>query len=224
MNTLALETSVQPGSIALLRENVTIYQTTFPLNQKTTQSFAVQIQSALAEASLTAEQIDLFTVCQGPGSFTGLRIGVTAAKTFAYAANCQVLGIDSLEVIAHQAPATGELKVVMDAQRKQLFQATFRCSENHLSRLSETTIEDADVWLANLTETDQVTGPGLNTLQSRLPATTRVIDSACWAPTALALAKIANQQFAAGKRQDFWKLVPLYYRKSAAEEKVEKPE
>lgn len=224
MNTLALETSVQPGSIALLCDNVTIYQATFPREQKTTQSFAVQIQSALGEAGLKAEQIDLFTVCQGPGSFTGLRIGVTAAKTFAYAANCQVMGIDSLEVIAHQAAVTGELKVVMDAQRKQLFQATFRCSENRVSRLSETTIEDADVWLAKLTAADQVTGPGLNTLQSRLPTTTRVLNAACWDPTALALAKVANQQFSEGTRQDFWKLVPLYYRKSAAEEKLEETE
>ena len=60
----------------------------------------------------------------GPGSFTGLRIGVTTAKTFAYAVGAEVIGVNTLAVIAEQAPrAAAPLWVVMDAQRQELFAA-----------------------------------------------------------------------------------------------------
>lgn len=224
INTLALETSVQPGSIALLRDNVTVYESDFPKDQRTTQSFALEIQSALRQSDLQPRDIDLFAVCQGPGSFTGLRIGVTTAKTFAYATDCQILGIDTLEVIANQATKSnsGELEVIMDAQRRQLFVASFLLDKNAVIRRSETAILDADRWLAERPGNARVTGPALRLYATQLPAETLTTDASCWTPTATTLAEIASQRFAAGERQDFWKLAPVYYRQSAAEEKFER--
>ena len=93
MKILALETSVQPGSIALLEGSVTVYSSAFPTTGRTTQSFAVEMKAALTQTGWNPSQVDLFAVSQGPGSFTGLRIGVTAAKTFAFASESQVLGV-----------------------------------------------------------------------------------------------------------------------------------
>ena len=106
------------------------------------------MKEALTQTGWNPSQVDLFAVSQGPGSFTGLRIGVTAAKTFAFASDSQVLGVDTLEVLAYQTRGAlqGELEVIMNAQRGQLFHARFQV-DDAISRLSPTELIDVDKWL-----------------------------------------------------------------------------
>ncbi len=195
-------------------------QATLPRAMRITQSFAPRLQEALAQVGWSPDQVDLFAVCRGPGSFTGLRIAVTAAKVYAYATGCQVLGLNTLEVIAAEAPLdAGRLWTVLDAQRGQLFAAGFRVTQRHAVWETETRTLDLDTWLAELQSGDRVTGPGLQSCLDRLPAGVNPIDSHMWFPQAVTLGHLARQRFQSGARQDFWKLVPEYYRPSAAEEK-----
>ena len=220
MKILALETSVQPGSIALLDGSVTVYSSAFPTTGKTTQNFAVEMNAALTQSGWNPAQVDLFAVSQGPGSFTGLRIGVTAAKTFAFASASQVLGVDTLEVLAYQTLGViqGELEVIMNAQRGQLFRARFHV-DGHISRLSPTELIDLDKWLLQKGSA-AVTGPGIEVCGDRLDPQ-ETVDRELWQPQAWALGAFAQEQCESGVQQDFWNLVPNYFRKSAAEEKLE---
>src|SRR5687768_6416743 len=107
---LALETSGRSGSVAALIGQVVpvrtrvIGQQALDDHQRNAQSLAPAIRSLLDVAGWRPADVQLVAVTAGPGSFTGLRVGVTTAKVFAYATSAAVLGVDTLEVIAQQAP------------------------------------------------------------------------------------------------------------------------
>src|SRR5215813_11089947 len=108
MRILAIETSGRHGSIATLcgeAEALSVVgQTMLNAEQRTAQALAPALRSLLSEAGWRPDSVELVAVAVGPGSFTGLRIGVTTAKTLAYAVGCQAIGVHTLLAIAAQAP------------------------------------------------------------------------------------------------------------------------
>jgi tRNA threonylcarbamoyladenosine biosynthesis protein TsaB len=212
---LALETSGLSGSVAALSGGKLLAQLSLNPEQRSAQSLAAGIQRLLGEVGWRPRDVQLVAVTRGPGSFTGLRIGVTTAKTFAYAVGAEVLGVDTLEVLADQAPAEAPVvQAVLDAQRQELFAATFRGGP------SETRIVPIDTWLASLSPDHLVIGPVLTRLRGRLPAEVAVAPEATWTPLAATVGLVALRHYLAGQRSDLWQLTPLYLRRSAAEERL----
>ena len=222
MRILALETSTLQSSLALSDGENVVSLTTLEPKQRTAQSLAPAIKNSLQLLDWSPKSLDLIALSSGPGSFTGLRIGVTTAKMLAYATNAEILGLDSLEVIALQSPSdSSHVVAIMDAQRQQLYAASFqRSANNKIDRLSKTTIADQVSFLDSLASQHLLTGPGVKCIRDRLPVTIKVAEPALWAPRADTVARLANAAYARGKRDDLWQLVPQYFRKSAAEEKV----
>lgn len=223
MKILALETSGMTGEVALLEDNQVLVSEMLNEQQRTAQSLAPGIASALAKADWRPQDIDLVAVTIGPGSFTGLRVGVTTAKTFAYAVGCEVLGVDTLEVIAQQAPVPAEtLWAVLDAQRSQLFAAQFEPAAGAWRMTAPAEIIDNDNFLAHAAGA-MVTGSGLKRLVSQLePAC--VVSPELWPPRAATVGQIAWRAYQTGRRDDLWTLSPRYLRASAAEEKAAQSE
>jgi tRNA threonylcarbamoyladenosine biosynthesis protein TsaB len=222
---LAIETSGRHGSVALLscvsdRAEV-LKQIELSGNERTAQILAPSIRGLLNEKNWSPKSVDLVAVAVGPGSFTGLRIGVTTAKTFAYAAKTQLLGINTLEAIAAQAPAAdGRLWAMLDAQRQELFAASFARSESGLTTVRETHIISVASWLAGLQPGDRVSGPALSRIAKSMPANVNVVPQDLWQPMATSVGQLAWKKFQTGQTADIWQLVPQYYRSSAAEEKA----
>ncbi len=223
MRILALETTERVGSVALLTDETLEAEVTLRADQRSSQSLIPSAKSLLEQTGWKVSELDLIAVSVGPGSFTGLRVGVTAAKTLAYAIGSEALGVSTMEVIALQAPGSpGRLSVVMDAQRRQLFVAIFEADSDGSWQLTEPTrIVDIQPWLDGLSKNDIVTGPGLRKLLDEVPQGVTVVDVSCWAPTAAAVGLLALEQHQAGRRDDIWNLLPDYCRQSAAEEKWE---
>lgn len=220
MRILALETSGLGGQIALLEQDRVIREASLPSGLRTAQTLVPVISRELALIHWKPTQLELIAVTCGPGSFTGLRIGVTTAKVLAYATRADVLGLNTLEVIAAQASDSASITAVLDAQRQQLFSASFaRPSSSTLARQRPTQVVDLDSWLAELAPGDLVTGPGLALVNDRLPSHVRVAPSAQWEPCAATVGQLAWQAWNAGERHDLWSLSPQYFRPSAAEEK-----
>lgn len=225
MRLLAFETSTARGSLAALDTNLdqspVIVELSLPDSARTAQSLAPLLQSLLEQASWKAADVELVAVANGPGSFTGLRIGVTTAKTFAYATGAHIIGVNTLDSLAQRVPATdGTLWAVMDAQRQELFASSFRLDDNQRWRTHRPVeIWPRDSWLAQLQQDDWVTGPVLQRLASQLRGGAQSVAAEWWLPTATAVGELAWTQFQAGRRDDVWQLVPDYYRPSAAEEK-----
>ena len=224
MRILALETSHKPGSIALLEDATLVCEVELPEDGGPGRSLAPLIDAQLRFAGWCVADLALIACTVGPGSFTGLRIGVTTAKTLAYAADSQILGVPTLDVVAEQAPGNiATLTTVLDAQRRQLFAARYdRSADQRWQAAGEPQIIDQSVWLAQLRGPSWVSGSGLQRLAGELPAAVQVVADTQWEPRAATVAEIALWRYQEGQRDNFWQLTPRYYRKSAAEEKWER--
>ena len=201
-----------------------IHQTVLSGEQRTAQSLAPILKSLLSDIGWAPQSIELIASVDGPGSFTGLRIGITTAKTFAYAVGADIVGVNTLDALAAQASASSRpLWTIMDAQRQELFVAKFSASpDGNLLTEYPTAIVATDEWLATLVPGDRVIGPALQRLASRLSAGVIAEPDDVWQPMATAVGQVAWQAYQSGRRDDVWKMVPNYYRASAAEEKAEK--
>jgi tRNA threonylcarbamoyladenosine biosynthesis protein TsaB len=221
MRILALETTEKLGSVAAANDANLLAELDLDRTQRSAQSLAPAILALLKRVGWTPGDVQLVAVSAGPGSFTGLRVGVTTAKVFAYAVGAEVLGVDTLEAIAAASPEdVGLVSAVMDAQRGQLAERRFaRRPDGWFQPLGPQRLVDVDAWLAELPSGIAVTGPVLVKLADRLPAHIRAIDPQHWRPRASMVARLAARDYALGRRDDLWQLVPRYCRRSAAEEK-----
>ncbi len=150
MKILALETSAKAVSAAV-SENGRIlasgYQDTGLTHSRTLMPI---VEGMLKNAELSVADCDAIAVAVGPGSFTGIRIGVSAAKGLAFAAQKPTIGVSTLAAMARNASAFDGLVVcAMDARRAQIYHALFEAKEGHLTRLTP----DSAISLAELTET-----------------------------------------------------------------------
>ena len=223
MRILAIETTGRHGSLAALDGDL---PKATPLRElrldggRTAQVLAPALQSLLSDIGWPARSIELVAVAVGPGSFTGLRIGVTTAKTLAYAIGAQIVAVETMDALAAQAPpAPASLWTLMDAQRHELFVAKFSVSQGGTARQGATQIVSQEEWLAGLSTGDRVTGPPLGRLMPQLPRDIVVLSEEVWQPMATAVGLVAWQAYQRGQRDDVWTLSPEYYRMSAAEEK-----
>jgi tRNA threonylcarbamoyladenosine biosynthesis protein TsaB len=148
-------------------------------------------------------------------------VGAATAKTFAYAAGAEILGVNTLEAIAAQAPtACGTVWALLDAHRGQLFVARYALAEGQIPKeLEATHIETIEAWLVRYAPSEAVTGPVLTRLASRLPAGAALIERQLWTPQAATVGQLAARRRRQGRRDDVWTFTPHYYRPSAAEEK-----
>lgn len=226
MLTLALETSGTTGSVALVdaaEAKVRLLgERQLPPGERTARTLLPAVQSLLQEHACRPADLGLIGATTGPGSFTGLRLGVVAAKTLAYATGAPLVGVHTLVAIAAGVcPIETRLWTVLDAQRGELFVA---CFEPHadLAAAPEpaTEILNVEDWLNRLSPGAVVAGPPLAKLRDRLPPRVTAADEARWSPAAAAVARLAIDLHRRGAAVDPLALVPNYYRKSAAEEKA----
>jgi tRNA threonylcarbamoyladenosine biosynthesis protein TsaB len=224
MRILAIETTGRFGSVAILEADdgsAALQRETRLDGGRTAQTLAPAIQNTLTKVGWPAGSIELVAVAVGPGSFTGLRIGVTTAKTLAYALGAQVMGVETMDVLAAQSPpGEGQLWTLMDAQRQELFVAKYSMEASDPIRQSETSIISRDEWLSGLRPGERVTGLPLARLQQHLPAGVIKLPESSWQPTASAVGLVGWREYQRGCRDDVWKLAPRYLRLSAAEEKA----
>ncbi len=137
MQILAFESSAKAASVALIRDGVLLgecFQHSGKTHSATLMPMARQL---LRDCEATPEELDCVAVAMGPGSFTGVRIGVAAAKGLAWAAEKAVCGVSTLLGMATQmAMQEGVICPVMDARRQQVYNALFSSDGKNLTRLT----------------------------------------------------------------------------------------
>jgi tRNA threonylcarbamoyladenosine biosynthesis protein TsaB len=223
---LGIETSGLAGSIALCRGAECLAEVRLEeAPRRHAQTLVSQIGALLHEADLRVRDLDAVAVSIGPGSFTGLRVGVVCAKTLAYATGCQLAAVDTLQAIAANSPAgVDRVHVVVDALRGDAYVATYRLSGGIWTTEHAPTIAAADSWLAERSPGDVISGPGLATYAQFVPQQCRQLSSETWTPRAAVIARLGLGQLERGDRADCATLVPFYLRRSAAEERKSRSE
>lgn len=224
MRILALETSGTSGSVALLDEGQFVADARLDPAQRSTKLLAPAIKLLLTQAGWRPADVNLVAVAIGPGSFTGLRVGVTTAKTFAYAVAAEVLAMNTLEVIAAQAADVSSgmpITAAIDAQRGDVYTATFRGeTASQFDTVEPPAIRRASEWIAAFVSGTLATGPALEKHLPQMPSGIVVASRELWFPLATTVGRLAAMKYAAGQRDDLWRLAPLYLRPSAAEERA----
>lgn len=138
MTVLAFETSAKAGSVALLRDGVLLGESYQNTGLTHSQTMMVMAQELLAGCGLTAKDVEAVAVAAGPGSFTGVRIGVAAAKGFAWGSEKPCYGVSTLEAMARNLGVwEGIVVCAMDARRSQVYNAVFRAREGTLTRICQ---------------------------------------------------------------------------------------
>ena len=138
MLTLAFETSAKAASVALMEGGKLLGESYQNTGLTHSQTLMVMAEDLLKACGKTAQQVEAVAVAAGPGSFTGVRIGVAAAKGFAWGAEIPCYGVATLEAMALSLGAwEGYVVPTMDARRNQTYTAVFRAEKGVLSRVEE---------------------------------------------------------------------------------------
>ena len=136
MRILAFETSAKAASVALLEGDMLLGELYLNCGLTHSRTLLESAQRLLEITELTAKDIDAVACAAGPGSFTGVRIGVAAAKGFAWGRDIPCCGVSTLEAMAWQASEfSGIVCCAMDARRSQVYHARFLAEDGTLTRL-----------------------------------------------------------------------------------------
>ena len=221
---LVLDTSTARAALAVATAAGPVYTASPDPNERHGRRLVPAIRDLLEHAGLAVADLDGFVVGLGPGSYTGLRIGLTAVKTLAYAVSKPLVGIDSLEIIAWNAPADArEVSVIADAQRGDVYAADFarEAAGMPLTRVRETRVVSFAEWSAGLSQATLVLGPASATgrLAESVPGFVRRPENPDdrW-PNPSRMAELARRVWQSGRRDEPWFLEPAYIRRSAAED------
>jgi tRNA threonylcarbamoyladenosine biosynthesis protein TsaB len=156
----------------------------------------------------------------GPGSYTGLRVGVISAKALAFATGCAAVGVPTFCAIARQADVPGtEVEVVADAQQGKLYLQAFarRSDGAPFEPTGAIRIVSGEEWAARRRAL-AVTGPGLGVSRSYLPPNTPLASPDCWEPDLASVLAVGWVRYQRRERDTALGLAPIYLRPSSAEE------
>lgn len=220
---LALETSGWSASVALIARGELVAERTTPESERVAQSLLPTVHQLLQATNVTPRELSAIAVASGPGSFTGLRLGVTAAKTLAFATGAKLVAVNTLDALAVQAQqATGEpIWSVLDAQRGDVFAASYeRRDLAQLGQSDPTKLFSGDQWLALLAPGSLVIGPVIARYLNRLPEGVKATPESLCHPRASTIGLLGHDMLTRGITCDAFQLVPRYHRQSAAEEKA----
>lgn len=237
---LAIETTGKSGSVALriASQPEVLHADALDPQHGSARTLVPAIAALLERCGRTPSQLDAVAVISGPGSFTGLRVGIATAKSLAYALRIPVIAVDGLDVIAWQlaperaneAPPAERLIAVVDAYRGQMFGAEFRLERSGWHRMQPTCVLDNEALFEQIVAPKSgdclVAGPGADKLRKAWESKPREASGVRlhWysgeaaMPQASSVAHLGWQRWLDGNVEDLWGLSPQYYRSSAAEE------
>jgi len=222
MKILAVDTATSSCSVAVAVDGELLAEITLIRDETHSKHLTSLIRQVIQVAGMSLDEMDGFAVTRGPGSFTGLRIGISTVKGLAAASGRPLVGISSLESLAQQACA-GEHPVcsMIDARREEVYVACYRKKNSVLSLEENEQALAPDKVLHSIQGTCVFVGNGavvyrqiiMDLMGKRAhfaPATQNVIRAAT-------VAQLAWRRFGAGDTDDLARFVPVYLRKSDAE-------
>lgn len=218
MLVLGIETATNWCGIALWDDSGPVAARAFVNHMELSARLIPAIQTMLTEEERTFSDVQGLAVSIGPGSFTGLRIGVATAKTLAQAAGLPIVGIQTMDAMALPYGPLVEcgtrLALTLSARRDQYY-VRWQGSDDDVIRIMAT--DELREALADSTRPVLVLGDAA--LKAGISGTGRPISAAANHPRALSVAALGHERLTRGDTDDLMSLVPLYIGRSAAEER-----
>jgi tRNA threonylcarbamoyladenosine biosynthesis protein TsaB len=215
---LILETSGKVGCVAVAEGTQIAEVRNLEESRRHARDLAPAVAELCAARSWRVRDLDAVFVSLGPGSYTGLRVGIMTAKMLAYASRCIVIGIETFAAIAHQAPPEAvEVEVLADAQQMNVYVQRWSRRGSGWT-FQPLAIRSAKEWLSELQPGVWATGPGVAPYEAQLPATNRPAPHPRRVPQPESLLAVGLERWRLGETDDPWTLEPRYLRPSNAEE------
>ena len=224
MKILAFETSAKAASVALMENGKLLGEAYQNTGLTHSQTLMVMAEDMLKACNLTAKDVEVVAVAAGPGSFTGVRIGVAAAKGFAWGGELPCYGVSTLEAMARNLGAyQGYVVPAMDARRSQVYTAIFYVEKGTFTRVAEDmaiSLEELKEKIKNFQEPVFLVGDGAllcyNTLLEEVPGLVLPPEHRMH-QRAAGVALAAQVMMDAGEPGNGAELTPNYLRLSQAE-------
>ncbi|GJL77979.1 MAG: tRNA (adenosine(37)-N6)-threonylcarbamoyltransferase complex dimerization subunit type 1 TsaB [Nitrospinaceae bacterium] len=163
MRILGIDSSIPQGSVALLENNHIISETSLEDQSNPSDGLLKAVDRVLSQARFSLEDIGGFGITTGPGSFTGLRVGVSLIKGFVLAREIPFKGIDTLEAVSACAEITDyPICALLDARKKEVYCGFFKYEKTRLKRLNADTALCPEILCGKISEPTVFIGTGLN--------------------------------------------------------------
>jgi tRNA threonylcarbamoyladenosine biosynthesis protein TsaB len=214
---LALDTSTEKGSLALAAQDRLLIEYSWESPGTYLTRLLPGVEVMLKTTGGDLAEVEAIAVSQGPGNFTGLRIGLATAKALAWAVGCPLVPVPTLEVLAAHFPYQDlPVGVLMDAKRQEIYFQVFLCRESQPQPVAEAVRLPLPALLAQLQPPILLTGPGLEVYREALAG--GLAQEVYWAPRemryprAATLAHLALGRLKQGLTVPPPQLVPMYLR------------
>ena len=222
MRILAVDTATKSCCVAITEKKTVLEELTTDNGQTHSRHLLEMIHTVMQTTGLSMSSLDGFAVTRGPGSFTGLRIGISSIKGLALAVNKPVVGISSLEALAQQsAPEAERVCAIIDARKGEVYAAFYQFTPEGLKPENDEVVLPPDELLMDISKPCVFVGNGA--MLYRDVITEKLGDHACFAPQAQhiirasTVALLGLKRFENGEVGETAELVPHYIRKSDAE-------
>jgi tRNA threonylcarbamoyladenosine biosynthesis protein TsaB len=221
MKILALDSTALVASVALCEDDKLLGELTLNNGNTHSQTLLPMVEFLLKQFDMTPCDVDLFAATAGPGSFTGVRIGVATLKGLAFGTNKPCAAVSTLEALAYNLKDfDGLVCPVMNARRKQVYTALFRASNGRLTRLmddSAIAIAELDEKLKEFEEPVRLCGDGYDITKELLTHPIIPVSERYRHQSAFSVAEVALQKYQSGDVGTDLNLSPVYLRLSQAE-------
>ncbi len=224
---LAVESATQASSVALLRGVEVLVERCSPSGGQHAERLLPMIERVLCEAEVCESQVEVFAVSIGPGSFTGLRVGLATVKGLAFGTSRSAVPVSTLAALAwgyakrNASPVEAPIAALLDARRGEVYAAVFQIDSSGLRALDATQLLSPQALVDRLPERCIVMGEGAALHASALRRLAgpgiEIPDDANVPPRARSVGELAVAALDRGEAQDPASLVPHYVRRAEAE-------
>lgn len=231
MKILALDTSTMMASCAVMDDNRVLAEYTISQEKSHSERLVPMIDEILKGLDLKINDIDLYAVATGPGSFTGLRIGVATMKAFAHMFDKAIIGIPTIEGLAFNLAHNKIVVPMVDARRNRVYTGIYSWEAGKLTTIMKADAIEIDELLVTLDSKYSdiaVNGDGSTLYMEEIDEVLK--DKVKYSTMGLnhckasSIGELALIKYNEGYRDDHYSLVPDYLRKSQAERELEKKE
>jgi tRNA threonylcarbamoyladenosine biosynthesis protein TsaB len=220
-NWLILETSGRVARVGLARDGVVVRTAEIDTPRRQARELTVLIDDMLKAESLRPAKLTGVMASRGPGSYTGLRVGLMTAKALAYALDCELIAVNTFSAIAKQAPAGAkDVCVIADALQGQVYAQEYALRHDGWLPADQLRILPVGAWASTLPVGDWVSGPGVNVYDEQIPRVNPRVIEADREPRVESVFAVGRRLFLPLTREEIFALEPLYLRGSSAEEKA----
>lgn len=222
MRLLAIDTSTMTGGIALMEEENLIAESRLNVKVSHSERLVKELDHILNQSSLNIDDIDIFAISIGPGSFTGLRVGLSTVKGLVYQSSKKIVSVSSLEALAYSLPfCKYPICPMLDARKKEVYTAIFLWGDERLVKIMDEQVIGIDDLLSKIIEKTVFLGDGVILYKDKIRSF--LGDKAIFVfpqdiyPSPASVAYLGMIKAKMGKFDDPATLTPRYMRRSEAE-------